>query len=196
MYFQMNTIAPPATIPASAPCKVVRFQNKAQIMTPANAAPIPAHAKDTIPNTLELGSLARNSPITAIPRMVPRAIRRLCFSLNFFPKKSCTIFSDTPEAATSIWLSAVDMVAARIPARITPPRTAASTPFLLSSLVRAMMTRSLSSNGAMPPAFTTARPTIPIKIAIPMAKVTQMEATRLERTSFFSSSIDMKRTRI
>lgn len=46
---------PPASIPASAPCQLQRFQKSAQSMTAPNAPPKPAHAKLTMPNTLELG---------------------------------------------------------------------------------------------------------------------------------------------
>lgn len=49
-YFQINTIAPPETIPASAPKRFVLLQNKEQSMTGPNEAPKPAQAKDTIPN--------------------------------------------------------------------------------------------------------------------------------------------------
>lgn len=38
------------------------------------------------------------------------------------------VLGDTLDAAASIWLSAVDIVAARMPARMSPARTAASTP--------------------------------------------------------------------
>ena len=57
-------------------------------LTPANAAPMPAQAKDTIPNTLEFGSLARNTPTTEIARIVIRAMLRLFFSDSFAPRKS------------------------------------------------------------------------------------------------------------
>ena len=73
-------------------------------------------------------------PTTAIPSRVTRATIILAladkFRLNRLPK----IFSLTPEEAASSWLSAVDMVAARMPARMSPARTAASTPFWLMRL--------------------------------------------------------------
>ena len=49
--FHTNIVIPPETIPASAPCFVVRFQKSAARTTGPNAAPKPAQAKDTIWNT-------------------------------------------------------------------------------------------------------------------------------------------------
>lgn len=54
--------------------------------------------------------------------MVRRAAKRLCFSLSLRWPNSCKMFRDTLDAAASIWLSAVDMVAARMPARMSPAR--------------------------------------------------------------------------
>ena len=46
--FQTNIIAPPETIPARTPHLVVRFQKSENSIAGPNAAPKPAHAKDTI----------------------------------------------------------------------------------------------------------------------------------------------------
>lgn len=54
--------------------------------------------------------------------MVRRAAKRLCFSLSLRWPNSCKMFWDTPDTAASIWLSAVDIVAARMPARMSPAR--------------------------------------------------------------------------
>ena len=127
-YFHTKTIRPPQSIPASAPCQLQCFQNRAHSTTAPKAPPKPAHAKLTMPNTLELGSRASTTPTTLMQMMVRRAANRLCFSVSFMWPNSCRMFWDTLEAAASIWLSAVDMVAARMPARIRPARMAASTP--------------------------------------------------------------------
>ena len=50
-YFQTNTITPPEIMPARAPHLLARFQNRANRITGPNAAPKPAHAKDTTRNT-------------------------------------------------------------------------------------------------------------------------------------------------
>jgi len=51
------------------------------------------------------------------------------FWLSLMPKNSSNRFWYTLDAAVSSWESAVDMVAARIPARITPAVKARNTPF-------------------------------------------------------------------
>ena len=110
-YFQINTMAPPEIIPARTPHLVVRFQNSAVSIAGAKVAPKPAQAKDTMPNTLLLGSRAMNTAMTLMTTSVPRATVRLPLLLSFTPKKSCTRFWDTLEEAARSWLSAVDMVA-------------------------------------------------------------------------------------
>ena len=57
-FFHSTTVAPPSTIPASAPARVVRLTNSAANITGPNAAPNPAQAYDTSPNTDEFGSRA------------------------------------------------------------------------------------------------------------------------------------------
>src|SRR5574344_2083737 len=108
-YFQMNTMAPPDTIPASTPHLVVRFQNSAVSMAGAKVAPKPAHAKDTMVNTELLGSRARNTAITEMAMTVTRATHMVVLEDSFTPKTSLTRSSDTLEDAVSSWLSAVDM---------------------------------------------------------------------------------------
>ena len=49
--FQIKVIAPPATIPASAPCILERFQNNASSTSGPNEAPKPAQANETICST-------------------------------------------------------------------------------------------------------------------------------------------------
>ena len=60
--------------------------------------------------------------------MVLRATSTLFFPLIFRWKNSTARFWETEEEAASSWESAVDMVAARIPAKITPASRAAGTP--------------------------------------------------------------------
>ena len=111
-------------------------------------------------------------------------------------KKSLTMFSVTPEAAASIWLSAVDMVAARIPARITPAINAAKKPWVLIKSAIVMMILSPSLRLSIEPFALMALPTIPIKMATNIANTTHTVAILRESTNFFSSLMDMKRTRI
>ena len=74
-YFQINTMEPPQTIPASAPHLLVRFQNRENRTTGPNAAPNPAQAKETMANTELSGFLAMNAATTEITRSV---IHREC----------------------------------------------------------------------------------------------------------------------
>ena len=120
-YFQINTIAPPDTIPASAPHLFVRFQKRAQRINGPKAAPNPAHAKDTIAKTELSGLEAMITPITEITIKVTLAIIMEAFSLKSFTNTSFTIFCDTPEAAAKSCESAVDIIAARIPHKNKPP---------------------------------------------------------------------------
>ena len=187
--FHINTNAPPDMIPASAPASVVLFQNNEQRITAPKAPPNPAHAKDTIWNTLELGSLARKTLIIEITTTVILATRMLCFSEIFTPKKSFKRFSENPEEAANSWLSAVDIVAARIPARITPAKRAVSKPCWLNILAMAIITVSLSARDTIAPDFDIASPITPMKIATAIANTTQMEAILLERVSLFCKRI-------
>ena len=128
--------------------------------------------------------------------IVIRARKSSLFSEILIPRKSLTTFWEIPEAAARSWLSEVDIVAARTPARITPARSAGRIPCLLNRLVIAMMTVSGSSRAPIEPYLTIPSPTTPMNTATVIAITTQIVAIRRERTSFFSSSMDMKRTRI
>ena len=74
--------------------------------------------------------------------------------LSLMPKKSCSRSLLTLLDAARSWLSAVDMVAARIPARITPATMAKNTPFVLIRSASLMMIVSESalvlSTGTLP----------------------------------------------
>ena len=91
------------------------------------------------------------------------------------------------------------MVEAMIPDRIRPARRAGKKPKVLSRCAISTMivseTLAFSSSPTVPVRLMP-RPTIPIRIAAPMAITTQILAILLERVSFFSSSIAMKRSRI
>ena len=75
---------------------------------------------------------------------VPRAIHRLCFSPMRQRKTPLNRSSDTAEAAVSSWESAVDMVAAKMPARMSPARMARTRPLPLRMWAMATMMVSLS----------------------------------------------------
>ena len=118
--------------------------------------------------------------------------------LSFTPKKSCTRFWDTLEEAASSWLSAVDMVAARMPARITPAISAGSGPNWLSRVaMRTMMVSlALPSSGATAPTLVIPLPTTPINTATAMEMTTHTVAMRRLTFSLFSSSMAIKRSRM
>ena len=119
---------PPQIIPARAPCQLERLQKRARRTTGPNTAPKPAQAKDTMLNTELFGSRAINMATTAMRSNVTLSATMLSFfvslSLRILPRRS----EDTAEDAARSWESAVDIVEARIPARMIPARIAASTP--------------------------------------------------------------------
>ena len=101
-YFQIKTIAPPDTMPAIAPGSVVRFQNRAQITSGPKAAPKPAHANETMPNTELSGLRAIIIPRIAMPITVRRAASMLFFSDILRWNASRSMFSDTLEAVVEL----------------------------------------------------------------------------------------------
>jgi len=72
-YFQINTIAPPTIIPANAPFRLERFQNRAKTITGPKEAPKPAQAKETMLKIELSGSFAITTPTTAMATTVKRA---------------------------------------------------------------------------------------------------------------------------
>ena len=149
-------MAPPVIMPAMAPARLERFQNRERSMTGPNAAPKPAQAKETTRNTELSGFHASTRPTSAMPMTVSLATSSDFFSLSRMPRNSTAMSCETLDAAASSWESAVDMVAARMPARITPATTANSAPWLLITSASLTMTVSLStlvpSIGMMPAA--------------------------------------------
>ena len=88
--FHTKTITPPASLPAMAPCFVVRFQNREKSISGPKEAPKPAQAKETMRNTELSGFQARRIPIMAMPMTVPRAASMEWRVLSLMPKKSCS----------------------------------------------------------------------------------------------------------
>ena len=90
------------------------------------------------------------------------------------------------------------MVAARMPAKIRPARTAASMPWPLIRLAMRTMRVSLDEplKNSSAPALVMPRPTTPMTMEAVIAMTTHTEAMRRLRTSFFSSSMAMKRSRM
>ena len=78
---------------------------------------------------LELGSSAIKNAMTATTTTAILPTSRELFSEASFLITPLYISSETAEAVTSSWLSAVDMIAARIPQRKMPPMKI-STPLL------------------------------------------------------------------
>ena len=108
------------------------------------------------------------------------------------------MFSDTLDAAANSWESAVDMVLAKMPAKINPAMMAKNTPFSeMTCAIRTMMVSvSLPLSCGTILALLSVRPTTPISTAIPIAITTHTDATRRDSFSFFSSSIAIKRSRM
>ena len=184
-------------MPASAPAWLERRQNSASSTTGPKAAPKPAQAKDTMLNTELLGSAAMKAAMMEITTTLPRASTISMRLLMRMCRKSRNRFWDTLEDAASSWESAVDMVAARMPARIMPPTSAASQPWLAIRSAMRMMIVSASEEVvklSTAPAAEMALPTTPIITAAAMEMTTHTLATRRESFSFCASPMAMKRS--
>ena len=118
--FHTKIMIPPAAIPAIAPYLLDLLQKRERSMHGPKVAPNPAQAKDTTLKTELSGFQARIKAISAMAITVPLATIIVFFWSRSMPKKSVSRSWDTLEDAARSWESAVDMVAARIPARITP----------------------------------------------------------------------------
>lgn len=86
--FQINTMVPPEIMPASAPHRLLRFQNSAKSITGPKAAPNPAQAKETIPKMELSGLAAMMTEIMAIRITVPLATHMAVLSLAFLQDDS------------------------------------------------------------------------------------------------------------
>ena len=82
--FQIKTIAPPASIPATAPARVVRFQNSENSISGPKAAPKPAHAKEVMLKMVELEFQAIAIAMMVITASVMREHHMICFSVASF----------------------------------------------------------------------------------------------------------------
>ncbi len=201
--FHTKIIMPPDTIPAIAPYLLERFQKRAASITGPNAAPKPAHANDTIPNTELLGSQAITTPRIAITISTDLAISMDCFSERLILNTPLRKFSDILEDAARSCESDVDMVHARMPAKMIPATSAAKTPFSLISIAIFIMTVSESVEALagsemtfMLPFFAIVLPITPIRTAIDIEMTTHIEAILLEILILLTSSIAIKRRRI
>ena len=186
-------------MPLIAPQRLQRFQNRAKSMTGPKVAPKPAQAKETTRKIELSGSLAKIAPRIATPTTVRRAASMLFFSDSLTPKTSRRRFCVTPEAAASSWASAVDIVAARMPARISPAMIAATAPF--EAISAAVRTIRFSASGSLEgiviaPARAMPKPTRPITTATPSDTTHQIEPTRREIFSSFSSRAAIKCSRM
>ena len=86
-------------IPANAPHFVVRFQNRANRTRGANAAPKPAHAKETMRKMMLSSSKAIRVAMMVIKTKVIRETIITCLSVAFFLKTPWKRFFATEEAA-------------------------------------------------------------------------------------------------
>ena len=85
--FPTNTMTPPATMPAMAPGRLLRFQNRANSVTGPKDAPKPAQAKETMVNTELSGFHARTTATNAMPITVSLAARmEVLVSILIFKK--------------------------------------------------------------------------------------------------------------
>ena len=77
-------MAPPATIPAMAPARVVRFQNRENSIRGPKAAPKPAQAKAVMPKMVELEFQAMAMATSVMSIRVMREHHMTCFSVASF----------------------------------------------------------------------------------------------------------------
>ena len=115
-----------------------------------------------------------------------------CFLKIIFPK----ISSDALDAAARSCESAVDMVAASMPASMSPATHAVNTPCVLSRSDILMIAVSGSSSTPIDPFAVIALATNPMMIAANIAMKTHTLAILLETESFSSFSIAMNLRRI
>lgn len=143
-------------MPARAPFLLERFQNSENNITGPNEAPKPAQAKETILNTELLGFHAMITPIMEMRTTVSLATLIEAFPDNLIPRQSQIMFWDTLEEAAKSCESEVDMVQARIPAKINPAIIMAAIPCSLKRMATFMISVSdwdEPSRTSMAPAF-------------------------------------------
>ena len=179
---------------------VVDFVNNIQAKVNAqegNSLPVSAF-KDYVDGSTPSGSSAFEKRGIAVN--VPVWNPDNCIQCNFCsyvcPHAVIRPVVMTEEEAAKSWESAVDIVAAKIPAKITPASSAAGTPYWLSRLEICTIIVSESAKCSKVPAAVMALPTTPMNTATAMEITTQVVATRREIVSFFSSSIAINRSRM
>ena len=80
----MNTMPPPESMPAIAPARVMRFQNRLNSTSGPNVAPKPAHAKETIVNITLFSSSAITMAMAVITGSIMRESVITSLSVAFF----------------------------------------------------------------------------------------------------------------
>ena len=80
----MNTVAPPASMPAMAPERVMRFQKRENSTSGPNVAPKPAQANETIVNITLFLSRAITAATAVIISRIARDRRMTCLSVALF----------------------------------------------------------------------------------------------------------------
>ena len=117
--FHINTVAPPAIIPAIAPALVVFSQNSEKSMIGPNVAPNPAQAKDTTLNMTLFSSSAINIATKDMQRSVILVTRSTALSSASLLISPWYMFLDKEEADNNRYESAELMIAANMPASTT-----------------------------------------------------------------------------
>ena len=152
--------------------------------------------KQSVLDAMELVRAGFNA--AQIKERLIRSIFMLSDLVSFFLRNPPKRSEETADAAARSCESAVDMVEARIPARMVPARNAGRIPCVLrrSAILTMIVSEAEPSSKVSSPAFVIPRPTTPMRTATAREITTHVVATLLERESFFSSSIAMKRRRM
>ncbi len=167
----------------------MRFQNSENNITGPKAAPNPAHANETTSNTELFGLSAIIAPIIAITTTVALETHIISLLSAFLRTKPLKKFCDTLDDATSSCESEVDIVAARMPARITPANTNK-----IKLLPPSFCANTINIVSGSPIFLTTAAPIIPISKAENREMTTHTVAILREVFNSFSLRIAIKRS--
>ena len=114
---------------------------------------------------------------------MPRAVRMDCLSVSLIPNNPLRIFSEALDEAARSCESAVDIVQASIPAKISPAKIARITPCSLMKKPIFISTVSDSEffvNVSIMPFLLSVLATIPMNIAINIEMTTHTDAIRRE----------------
>ena len=99
--FHTNTEMPPESIPAMAPARFTRFQNREKRMMGPKVAPKPDQAKETTSKMMLFSSQAMAMPTTAMAMRTMREMRMICLSVASFFTTPPKRFLATAEVAMS-----------------------------------------------------------------------------------------------